>query len=145
VLNPRQKSATGVEYILAHLCEQHLPEVFRYINYWVNNTRIAEDLTMKALRNAFNGYKGSSNKEAPFLTGLFTLARKEIQDYLKINPLKPVLPNLSTQEQEVISLKLGAILDNRRVAQILNLPESSVSQIIHDSLCKLNGSLAAPK
>jgi DNA-directed RNA polymerase specialized sigma24 family protein len=111
------------------LCEQYLPRVFQYISYRVNNTQTAEELTLKALQNAMIGCNYSYEDKRKLSTVIFASARKEVQDYLKMDDGKPILSNLSDQEQEVISLKLGAVLNNQMISNLLGLSESNVSRI----------------
>lgn len=145
MIKQRQKSGEAGDNVMELLCEHYLPAVFQYVNYWVNNTELAEELTLSALKKALVRLKDGYKEEKTFALGVFTTARKEIQSHSRISSLKPILPNLSHQEQEVISLKFGAALDNRRISKILSLPESSVGRIIYESLCKLNGCLEVPK
>ncbi len=141
----RHKSGEISENVIELLCERYLPVVFQYINYWVNNTELAEELTLRALKKALIRFGEGYTEEITFALGIFTTARKEIQNHSRVSSLKPILPNLSHQEQEVISIKLGAELDNRRIAKILNLPESDVGRIVYESLGKLNGCLEVSK
>lgn len=122
---------------LVELGEQHLPGVFRYIYFWVNDTRLAEDLTLKVCKETLVKYCGSSSDEKRFSTEVFSRARQEIQEYTQTNPFKPNMAKLSFREQEVVSLKFGAMLNNQGISCILGLPESIVGKIISESLGKL--------
>ncbi len=51
--------------------------------------------------------------------------------------LKFCLAGLSTQEQEIISLKFGGELTNRRIAVMLGLSESNVGTIVYRAVRKL--------
>lgn len=141
----RPNSSEEIESINEILCEQYLPRVFQYVSYWVSNTQLAEELTLKALKKALVTYKTFYKQENTFSIGVFATARKGIRNYLQISGFKPSLPDLSSQEQEVISLKLGARLNIQRISKILGLSKSNVSRIIYQSLCKLNGCLEVPK
>ncbi len=161
------------------LCEQYLPRVFQYINYWLNDTKIAEELTMKVLKKELINYKSCRKDERKLSTGIVKCARKNILDYLKINEvkarygnycrderkfstevfvcarkeilcclkrnnMKPVLPGLSIQEQEVISLRLAAVLNNSMISKLLGLSESRVGTIVRESLYKLRDCMEVP-
>jgi hypothetical protein len=39
------RSEEDIENTTGILCEQYLPEVYQYINYWVDNNQLAEELT----------------------------------------------------------------------------------------------------
>jgi DNA-directed RNA polymerase specialized sigma subunit len=114
------------------------------MNHWLNDSRIAEELTMKALKKALINFNSCRKDEKKFSTGVFTCARNEILDYLKVNTVKPILPGLSTQEQEVISLRLAAVVNNRMISRLLGLSESKVGTIVRQSLCKLRDSMEVP-
>lgn len=145
MLKLRQKSGEAGENVVELLCEQYLPAVLQYVYYWVNNTELAEELTLNALKKDMANYRDGYIDENTFALGVFATARKEVQSDSRLSSLKPILPNLSHQEHEVVSLKFGAALDNRRISKILNLTESTVGRIIYESLCKLNGCMEVPK
>lgn len=144
MLKSRRNSTEDAENMAELLCEQYLPRVFQYINYWVNDTKIAEELTLKALKKALVKYKGYYSDEKKFSTVIFAGARKEIQDSLKKGTIKPILSGLSSQEQEVISLRLAAALNNQMISKLTGLSESKVSTIVHQSLCKLRNCIEVP-
>lgn len=119
------------------LCVEYLPRVFQYMNYWLNDRETAEEMTLKSIKEALVKYGNCHNDERKLSTGIFKCARKEILDYLKMNTKKPVLSGLSVQEQEVISLRLAAVVNNRMISKLLGLSESRVGTIVRESLCKL--------
>ena len=51
--------------------------------------------------------------------------------------LKVCLAVLSDQEQEIVSLKFGSEINNRQIADMLNLSESNVGTILYHSICRL--------
>jgi DNA-directed RNA polymerase specialized sigma24 family protein len=126
-----------VENITGILCEHYLARVLQYVHYWVKDTRAAEELTLKALKKALAKSRNCYNDERKFSAVVFTCARKEILDCAKSGSVKPVFPGLSNQEQEVISLRLGAALNNLMISKLLRLSEPVVGAIIHRSLGKL--------
>jgi DNA-directed RNA polymerase specialized sigma24 family protein len=119
------------------LCEQYLPGVLRYVSYWVNDMQTAEDLTLKALKKSLAACKYRYKDENALSVGVFAAARKEVRDYLRTSSIKPALTNLSHREQDIVSLKLAAALNNRRISRIIGLPESNINKIIYQSLSKL--------
>jgi DNA-directed RNA polymerase specialized sigma24 family protein len=133
-----------VENTAELLCDEYLPRVLQYANYWVNDTGAAEELTLRALRKALVKSKNCSKNEKKFSAVIFDYARKEILDCTKAGAVKPIFPGLSTQEQEVISLRLGAALSNRMISKLLGLSESIVGTIVHRSLCKLKDCTEVP-
>lgn len=55
----------------------------------------------------------------------------------ELQRLGTYLGGLSQQEREIISLKFGAELTNRQIAQIVRLSESNVGTILYRAICKL--------
>ncbi|MDD5039306.1 MAG: sigma-70 family RNA polymerase sigma factor [Dehalococcoidales bacterium] len=137
-------NSVDIESVTELLCEQYLPRVFQYINCWINGSAIAEEITLKALKKALVKYRNCYKDEKKFSTGLFRCARNEILGYLKVSTVKPILPGLSTQEQEVISLRLAAMVNNGMISKLLGLSESKVGTIVHQSLCKLKDQMEVP-
>ena len=63
------------------------------------------------------------------------LQRKEEQQRLRV-----CMAGLSIQEQEIISLKFGAEMNNRQIAGILYISESNVGTILYRAVRKLRDS-----
>ncbi len=55
----------------------------------------------------------------------------------EIKTLKSCISQLSSQEQEIISLKFGGEMTNRQIAKILGLSETNVGVIIYRTVRKL--------
>jgi DNA-directed RNA polymerase specialized sigma24 family protein len=138
------QSKENIENTAEALCEQYLPKILQYLNYWVNDQEIAERMTLKAIKEALIKYGDCYKDERKLSTGIFKCARKEILDYLKANTVKPVLPGLSVQEQEVISLRLAAVMNDRMISKLLELSESKVGTVVSQSLCKLKDRMDMP-
>jgi DNA-binding CsgD family transcriptional regulator len=79
----------------------------------------------------------------PLSIKVFSLARESVN--LRAGSKPNMLSGLTSEEREVVSLKLGAELTNRSISKILGLSESSISRIIYKSLCKLKGCTEDPK
>jgi hypothetical protein len=137
VLKSRRQSEADIENAAGILCEQYLPRVYQYVNFWVNDRQSAEELTLKTLRKVIGSYRNCFTPDNSFSIRVFSAARKEIKDHIRTSPEKPVLLNLSPQEKDVISLKLGAVLDNQRISKILGLSEAGTARIIAASLSRL--------
>jgi DNA-directed RNA polymerase specialized sigma24 family protein len=144
VFKPEWNSNENEGNITELLCEQYLPRVFQYINYWLNDQEVAEEMTLKAMKEALVKFGNCFNDERKLSAGIFKCARKNVLDYLKMTKVKPVLSGLSVQEQEVISLRLAAVLNNRMISKLLGLSESRVGTIVRESLCKLRDCMEAP-
>lgn len=137
------QSEADIENTAGILCDHYLPEIYRYIHFWVNNGLLAEQLTLKVLKKVIGGYKGSFNPDDVFLIRAFTAARKEIRVQVRTGQCRQVFPGLSLQQQEIMSLKLGGALDNRKIARILGLPESGIEKRVTTSLISLRAARPA--
>ncbi len=144
MFKPEPNSNENEGNVTELLCEQYLPRVFQYINYWLDDQETAEEMTLKAMKEALVKYGDCFNDESKLSTGIFKCVRKNVLDYLKMNKVKPVLPGLSAQEQEVISLRLAAVLNNSMISKLLGLSESRVGTIVRESLCKLRDCIEVP-
>ncbi len=144
MLKLRRKSEEAIEENVGILCEQYLSRVFQYMNYWLNDQKTAEEMTLKAMKEALVKYGNCFNDERKLSAGIFKCARKNILDYSKMNKSKPVLSGLSVQEQEVISLRLAAEVNNRMIATLLGISEAKIVPIIRQSLGKLRDCMEVP-
>ena len=55
--------------------------------------------------------------------------------------LRAAFDVLEDREREIVSLKFGAAISNREIAQVLNLTESNVGTILYRSLKKMKKQL----
>jgi RNA polymerase sigma-70 factor (ECF subfamily) len=63
--------------------------------------------------------------------------QQKVEDNEELESLKFCFAGLSSREQEIISLKFGWELNNRRIASIISLSESNVGTILYRAICKL--------
>jgi DNA-directed RNA polymerase specialized sigma24 family protein len=138
VLKFRRRSEEYMENAAGILYERFLTRVFQYMIFWVNDAAIAEELTLKALKEVLANYEDCSNDEKEFSIRIFNCARSKVLDYLKVNSVKPVLSGLSAQEQDVISLRLAGEVNNRTISKLLGLSEIKTGKIVCRSLNKLS-------
>jgi DNA-binding NarL/FixJ family response regulator len=131
-------SEPEIETAAEGICERCLAEVYRYIHFRVYDTELAEELTLKAFRRVLPHYKNDVGQEEKFSFKVFAAAGKEVREHLRGNNRKVTWPGLSPQEMEIVSLKLGAGMDNRRIARILSLSESGISKTFCRCLGKIN-------
>jgi DNA-directed RNA polymerase specialized sigma24 family protein len=124
------------------LREQYLPKLYGYVMYRVNDSHLAESITLKVLR--MTATERSVSTDSGKLTMiLFSAARRELQDLTQAD-VNPVFLNLSAEEREVLSLRLGAHLDARTISKILGLSPSVIRVITCRSLCKLESCTEEP-
>ena len=142
------------------LYADHLPRIYNYFRFRVGADADAEDLTATAFEKAWQSRERYRQDLAAFSTWLFTIARNLAVDFLRsrrpqvsleavqelaangtpeehaeldsnLERLSALAVLLSEREQELIALKYGAELDNRRIARLLRLSESNVGTILH--------------
>ena len=123
------------------LCEQYLPKVFQYVNYWLKNPPIAEDLTLIALKRSLTRFRSDSKDYDSQSLSVFIAARHILRDYFRANARRLPSDSLSIPEREIMSLKFGARLANRDIASILGLTEAGVGIKLGQSLLKLKDTL----
>ena len=78
-----EKIGSSAAETFAGLYEQYLPKVYRYVNYRITDTHMAEDLTSAVFEKAltkFNSYKAD---KAAFSTWIFTIARNTLTDHFR--------------------------------------------------------------
>ena len=130
------RSVEDIEDTADILCEQYLPRVYQYINYWADSPPVAEDLTLTVFKKALGRFDNCFRNKASIPVGLFIIARDILNDPHRKGDgkLKTIL---SQQEQEIISLKLGAEVTNHSIAEIVGISEARVAGILCQALRKL--------
>jgi hypothetical protein len=121
------------------LFEQYLPKVFGYIQYWVQNVPVAENLTLSALKQSLSGHQSYAPDTESLSKKVFSAARGNVHDYLKKNQVISAQPDLSIHDMEIIAFKFGARLGNPEIARILGLSQPVVATQLRQCLIKLTG------
>ncbi len=112
----------------------------------------------------WRGLGSFDSRKSSLSTWLFTIARNCLTDYFRAQGNKPVevempsdfeplseapraldlrrdlrqaLGGLGDREREIVSLKFGAAMTNRKIAQLLGISESNVGTILYRSLNKI--------
>jgi RNA polymerase sigma-70 factor, ECF subfamily len=148
------------------ICTQQLPGVYNFFRYRVRNNTIAEDLTSRTFEKAWRARNSYRSEMAPVEAWLLSIARNVVVDYRRTlhehAPLELALEEpaagtpeddesqrsdfahlavlvarMPDREQELLSLKYGAGITNRDIAQVTGLSESNVGTIIHRAVQKL--------
>jgi DNA-directed RNA polymerase specialized sigma24 family protein len=158
VLKRSRNSNAGTGSSAELLFEQYLGKVFSYISFRVNNTQLAEDLTLQVLKGFFcqagHGCRDSENLPVSLFTAARTLLLGNLpRAALPVSGVPPEagkgaqlnlragLERLSPQEKDIVALKLGPGLSNRCIGRILGLSEADVGMNLCRALNKLNGCL----
>jgi len=146
--------------------KEHLPRVYNFFYYQVNDELLAEDLTAAVFEKAWRGRGRFRRDLSAFSTWLFTIARNVATDHFRRRgqdiPLESVreqadpvrleetvqrnqdfaqlsssLSQLPARERELIAFKYGAGLNNRAIARLTHLSESNVGTILNRTVEKL--------
>lgn len=142
------------------LYSDQLARIYNYFRFRVGTDVDAEDLTANTFERAWRARERYRQDLAGFSTWLFTIAHNLAVDFLRsrrpqvsldaiqelpgqgtpegdaelhsdLERLTALAVLLSEREQELIALKYGAELDNRRIAGLTGLTESNVGTILH--------------
>jgi len=142
-----------------------LPRLYNYFRYRLGDESVAEDLTSVVLEKVWTKRHRYRKDRAAFSTWLFAIAQNEVITYLRkrrttlpismaeevtsetaedmaeqaqdFGQLSSLLANLPEREQELVSLKFGADLNNREISVITSLSESNVGTLLSRILQKL--------
>ena len=145
--------------------DNELPRLYNYFRYRLGDEVIAEDLTSLVLEKAWTKRHRYRKDRAAFSAWLFAIAKNEVIAYLRkrricvpislaektmdettehvvehsqdLQTLSWLLADLPERERELISLKFGADLNNREIANITGLSESNIGTILSRALQKL--------
>lgn len=163
----RRKLNTLTNDDFVHLYERHLDAIFNYCLFRVADQQLAEDLAADTFEQAWRDRQRYNPDLAGFTTWLFAIARYRIIDdqrkqgqrthlsldgqYIDETPLpeeqvirevqfaclRDLIQMLPDEHQELIALKFGAGLSNRRIAELLSRNESAIGSSIYRIMQKL--------
>lgn len=150
--------------IFAALYNEYYPKIFKYTLYRVGDHYTAEDLVSEVFEKVLLKYDTYNPQKGKFGTWLFTIVNNTVINHhkktrpvelkmdkidsqyhledllfeqeLKENLLKSIM-QLNERQKDVIALKFGARLNNREIAQVLEMSESNVGTILYRSLKQL--------
>ena len=148
------------------LYADHIGRIFNFFRYRTGDEQVAQDLTATTFEKAWKRRKQFRGKPEAFISWLYSIARNVANDYYRNRPklvalddivtftsgaevadtvaqkiefsqLVQHIQQLSARERDLITLKYGANLNNRQIAQQLSLSESNVGSILHRTIRKL--------
>jgi RNA polymerase sigma factor (sigma-70 family) len=169
---PFRKAVTATTLDWNALYADHVGRVYNFFRYRVGDTHTAEDLTATVFEKAWRKREQFRGSSASFAAWLYTIARNVANDYFRKSPplvaleaaswlaapesiaqqteqtgefarLVAAINRLPERERSLITLKYGAELNNRQIAQQLKLSESNVGTILNRTLQKLRDELEA--
>jgi RNA polymerase sigma-70 factor (ECF subfamily) len=146
--------------------QDYLPRVYNFFRYRVGDDALAEDLTSVTFEKAWRARKGYRRDISKVATWLFAIARNVRNDHFRGNRLEVqldaleqvadsflveensqqgdeshrleiLLKELNARDRELVSLKYGAEMTNREIAQVTGLSESNVGTILNRVVTKL--------
>ncbi len=137
------------------LYNKYLPKIYQYLYYRTRHKQTAEDLAATVFFKAVRGIQGfSKDKNAIFASWLYGIARNALIDHLrgdkpsvalnedlnisssenllektdlalKLDSIKSQLKELSSTQQEVVTLRVWDGLSHKEIANVLNISESN--------------------
>ncbi len=145
---------------------EQLPRIYNFFRYRLCDDQLAEDLTATTFEHAWRSRAQYCGARGAITTWLFAIARHAAIDHLRracpevsldtamyvshdlpmddlvqqhsdLARLAELVGRLSERERELISLKYGADLTNREIAQLTCLSESNVAVILHRALQRM--------
>jgi RNA polymerase sigma-70 factor, ECF subfamily len=145
---------------------QRLPYIYNYFRYRLGRVAEAEDLTAITFEKAWRGRHRYRRDVAAFSTWLLRIARNVATDHLRATRthapieeaadtpaattpedehgqasdfarLAVLVAQLPERERELLSLKYGAGVNNRTIAELMNMSESNVGTILHRTVQEL--------
>ena len=145
---------------------EQIGRVFNYFRYRVGDDQLAQDLTATTFEKAWSKRHQYRGTQEEFVGWLYAIARNVVRDYFRksqdVMALEDVITHpsgkeiteevalkiefgrlvchiqrLPEREQDLITLKYGADLNNRQIADQMGLSESNVGSILHRTVKKL--------
>lgn len=149
-----------------------LPKLFNYFLYRTRDEKIAEDLSSITLERTWSNKWRYRSDLASVQSWIFGIARNVFREYLReyrksssrsipLEPedsqpdlfdrnkfdtkiqLKRLVSMLPEKEQELVALKYGAGLNNRKIAKLLHLSESNVGTRLFRTVESLRNKMEA--
>ena len=85
ILNMVGKAPQTVGETFAELYKEFMPKIYRYVNYRVSDTHLAEDITSAVFEKALVKFTSYSDEKGAFSTWIFSIARNTIIDHFRTN------------------------------------------------------------
>ena len=179
ISSPRDEQALAVRSkvdpnAFAALYDHYFPRIYSYALYRLQDAQMADDITAQVFEKTLANIERYQPARGPFAAWIFTIARNEINKYLRarrfrrwvsldtiahqpisdtpsveeiviwneqLARLMPLLAELDERQRDLLALKFGAGLTNRRIAELTGLTESNVGVILYRTLHHLREKL----
>lgn len=166
-----QRAKERDEAAFAKIYERYFDKIYRYLVLKIGDRTEAEDLTQQVFVKAVQQIGTFNWRGAPFSSWLFRIAHNQMVDYVRQRSKRQPVPlddqiagqddperktevkidlekvmeaakNLTSAQQEVISLRFSADLSTREVAKIMNKSEGAIKALQHSAIIALRKLLA---
>jgi RNA polymerase sigma-70 factor (ECF subfamily) len=165
------RAQKGDNEAFARLYEDYFDRIYRYMAIKIGDRTEAEDITQQVFIKALRSVRSFKWKGVPFSAWLFRIAHNLLVDYLRKHKKVVTVPlndsliqggsnpqliaehslemeqvasaakNLTSAQQEVISLRFAADLPIAEVAKIMGKSEGAVKALQHSSIIALRKAL----
>jgi RNA polymerase sigma-70 factor (ECF subfamily) len=162
-----ERARAGGRAAFAELYDQHVDSVYRYLLYRLRQASDAEDLTSEVFTRAFANIHRYRWQGKSFLAWLYTIARNAVTDRRwrerptvdldtafalaedgptahdravlgeQVGALRGAVKHLTTEQQQVLSLRFEANLPSREVARMLGKNEGAIRALQFRALGRL--------
>jgi len=171
LLNALLRSRPSDEKTWRAIYDEYLPRVFHFMCYKVGDVQTAEDLTATTFEKAWKSkdyFKKSKGTVQSWLFGIArhvvadhyrkpnrefgpdqlsplhserTLVEDKVQEKTNFEDIYQIISTFNDQHQELIALKYGAGLTNRKIAAITGLSATNVGTILSRLVHKIRQEL----
>ncbi len=154
-----QSAQRGDAQAFAELYRAHVDQIYRYIQYRVDNTTIAEDLTADVFVRALEGLSGYEDRSNPWLAWLYRIAHARVVDHyrrvqrtgehedledLELGTEDDLDSSLmSTYESSAVQLALGTLTDDQQQVIMLRFVEGYSLEKTAELMDKTTGAIKA--
>ncbi len=162
-----ERARGGDRAAFAELYDQYVDSVYRYLLYRLREPSDAEDLTSEVFTRAFANIHRYRWQGKSFLAWLYTIARNAVTDRRRrdrptvdldtaygvaedgptaheravlgeqVGALRGAVKYLTTEQQQVLSLRFEANLSSREVARVLGKNEGAIRALQFRALGRL--------
>jgi RNA polymerase sigma-70 factor (ECF subfamily) len=148
------------------LYDQYVDKIYRFIYYKTHHKETAEDLTSVAFVKALNSFSSFDQNKGGFSAWIYKIARNTVIDFyrskktliniddvwdlsdnqdierevdasLKLAEVKKYLKNLSSEQRDVIILRVWEGLSYKEIAAVLGKSENSCKMMFFRTIKKL--------
>lgn len=128
-----KQAQKGGKEAFTRLYDHYLPKIYRFILLKVNNKTEAEDLTHEVFLNSWQNLKTYTQREFPFSSWLYRIARNEVIDFYRTNKKNirlDLIEENSLGVDEEISLNLDQAIDTESIKKLIQFLKPEHQDVI---------------